>query len=65
MRRNRIILGILAATVLSASLTGCGDEGITAVEQRVTGGKQAEGAVDKAKELNQQQSDQIDGFLND
>ncbi len=64
MRRNQIILGILAATVLSASLTGCGvDEGTQAVEERVMGGKQAESAVDKAKEVDQRQSDQIDGYL--
>lgn len=65
MKRKPIALALLLTAALSVGLTGCGDDSVEILEKRVTQGKDAGDVVDKAKELNQEQSDELDKYLED
>lgn len=62
---KKLALVILTTAVLSVGLTACGDDGVEALKDRASQGKQAGEAVDKANELNQEQSEELDKYLDE
>lgn len=62
MKKN-IAIALLSTALLSALLVGCGDDTNEMLQERVTSGKHAGDVVDKARDLNQQQSDQVDEYF--
>jgi len=60
---RRTVLVLITAAVLGTVLTGCGEDEKAILMDRVTQGQQAQDAVQGAQELDQRQSEAVEGYL--
>lgn len=63
MKMKKIVLAVVAAAALSLSLSGCGETEVEMLNDRVTQGQRAGDAVDLSNDKSQEQSDQVDEYL--
>lgn len=65
MKRKPIALPLLITAVPSIGLTGCGDDSVEILEKRTVQGKDAKNAVEDLNGINQEQSEEVNKYLED
>lgn len=65
MKKKPIALALLLTAALSIGLTGCGDDGVEILEKRTVQGKDAKNAVEDLNSVNQEQSDEVNKYLDE
>lgn len=65
MKKKPIALALLLTATLSFGLTGCGDDGVEILEKRTVQGKDAKNAVEYLNNVNQEQADEVNKYLDE